>query len=88
MSAPAAALSPTLSESTAEQPNLKVPSGGNISAASSEIAEKQRMESSADPGSVVNTSSTNNNSSRSNQNSKQKADDVYNSDLMDRLAYS
>jgi len=60
------------------------PSGGEVSQASSEVAESQRMESAADSGSVVNAPTTNNNTS-SSQNGKSKPSSVYNEDLIATL---
>lgn len=66
----------------------KIPPGDMISKTSAEVAEKQRMESAADEGTTVNAPTTNNNSGGKPQSSKQKADDVYDTELIDRLAYS
>jgi hypothetical protein len=58
-----------------------VPSGGEVSSASSEVAESQRMESAADSSSVVNAPTTNNNMG-SSQKSKSKPVSVYDDDLI------
>jgi hypothetical protein len=56
-------------------------SGSELSSASSQIAEGQRMESAADIGSVVNSPITNNSSSSAGKQPKQKSSNVYNEDL-------
>ncbi len=56
-------------------------SGSELSSASSQIAEGQRMESAADTGSVVNSPITNNSSSKAGKQPKQKSSNVYNEDL-------
>jgi hypothetical protein len=55
-------------------------SGANLSTASSEIAEQQRMESAADAGSMINNQ-TMNNSSQTPDKGKQKTASVYDSDF-------
>lgn len=55
-------------------------SGANLSTASSEIAEQQRMESAADTGSMINNQ-TMNNSSQTPDKGKQKTASVYDSDF-------
>ena len=60
------------------------PSGNEMSQASSQIAEGQRMESAADQGSVVNAPTTNNQMGGGG-GSKPQVADVYNSDLASML---
>jgi hypothetical protein len=61
-----------------------VPSGGEISNESANVSEGQRMEASADAGSVVNAPTTNNNSS-SSQKGKPKPASVYDDDLISTM---
>jgi hypothetical protein len=61
------------------------PSGSDMSQASSQIAEGQRMESAADIGSTINSPSTTNQMSSQDNNRPQPAD-VYNSDFAKMLA--
>jgi hypothetical protein len=61
------------------------PSGSDMSQASSEISEGQRMESAADIGSTINSPSTTNQMSSQDNNKPQPAD-VYNSDFAKMLA--
>jgi hypothetical protein len=56
-------------------------SGSELSSASSQIAEGQRMESAADTGSVVNSPVTNNTNGVSGNKSKPKSTTAYNEDL-------
>ena len=60
------------------------PSGAEMSQASSQVAEGQRMESAADQGSVVNAPTTNNQVGGGG-GSKPPSADVYNSDLANML---
>jgi len=60
------------------------PSGTEMSQASSQVAEGQRMESAADQGSVVNSPTTNNQVG-GGKDSKPPSADVYNSDLANML---
>jgi len=60
------------------------PSGAEMSQASSQVAEGQRMESAADQGSVVNSPTTNNQVG-GGKDSKPPSADVYNSDLANML---
>jgi hypothetical protein len=66
---------------------MTVPSGNEISSNSSDVSEGQRMESSADAGTVVNSPTTNNNSS-SQQSGKPKPSSVYDDDLVSLLSSS
>jgi hypothetical protein len=56
-------------------------SGSELSSASSQIAEGQRMESAADAGSIVNAPVTNNSSSTAGKQPKQKSSSAYNQEL-------
>lgn len=60
-------------------------SGSELSSASSQIAEGQRMESAADAGSVVNAPTTNNNMNKAGKQPKPKSSSVYNEDLTSML---
>jgi len=68
----------------AEASGGSAPSGNEMSEASSQIAEGQRMESAADQGSVVNAPTTNNQMGGGG-GSKPQVADVYNSDLVNML---
>lgn len=69
---------------SAEGPQPSMP-GGEIAAASSDVAEGQRMESTADAGSVINAPTTNNSMDKPSK-VKSPASDVYDSDLVELLA--
>jgi hypothetical protein len=71
-----------------ETPASSATTGAMISKTSAEVAEQQRMESAADEGSVVNAPTTNNNSGSMSQPPKPKTDDVYDTELIRRLAYT
>jgi hypothetical protein len=73
---------------SAETPASSAASGAMISKTSAEVAEQQRMESAADEGSVVNAPTTNNTSGSLKQSPKPKTDDVYDTELIGRLAYT
>ena len=60
-------------------------SGNELSSASSQIAEGQRMESAADIGSIVNSPVTNNNSSTVGKQTTTKSASVYDEDLTSLL---
>jgi hypothetical protein len=66
---------------TAEPPT----SGSSLSAASSEVAEAQRMESAADAGSVVNAPVTNNTTGSMGQQPKKQTANVFNEELANIL---
>lgn len=60
-------------------------SGSELSSASSQIAEGQRMESAADAGSIVNAPTTNNSMNKAGKQPKPKSSSVYNEDLTSML---